>query len=199
MDPRHLQELMAVEQHYWWHRAKRALVLDVLRRALAPPGRLVEGGVGAGGNLAAFARLGYQVSGLDIAPEAVAHCRKLGLDDVQVHDLQRPWPVAAGSARAVVLLDVLEHLPDPAGALRHAADALAPGGGVVVTVPAGPSLMGPWDRMLGHYRRYTPRMLRAQAAEAGLRVRWVSHWNAFTYPAAWVVRRLERRRGVSCW
>src|SRR5437016_8194 len=101
MDPRHLQELMAVEQHYWWHRAKRALVLDVLRRALAPPGRLVEGGVGAGGNLAAFARLGYQVSGLDIAPEA------------------------------------------------------------------------------------------------GLRVRWVSHWNAFTYPAAWVLRRLERRRGVS--
>ena len=91
MDPRHLQELMAVEQHYWWHRAKRDLVLDVLRRSLAPPGRLVEGGVGAGGNLAAFARLGYQVSGLDVTPEAVAHCRS--------HHLPRPgilWVLASG-------------------------------------------------------------------------------------------------------
>jgi hypothetical protein len=61
-----------------------------------------------------------------------------------------------------------------------------------VTVPAIPALMGPWDRMLGHYRRYTRRMLRDQAAAAGLQVAWMSHWNAFTLPPALVVRTLEK-------
>src|SRR5437016_12577264 len=96
MDPQHLRELMTVEQVYWWHRAKRALVRRVLRRHFPPPGRLVEGGVGAGANLLSFARTGYQVTGLDIAPAAVAYCRGRGLQDVQVHDLQQPWPQAPG-------------------------------------------------------------------------------------------------------
>jgi len=46
--------------------------------------------------------------------------------------------------------------------------------------------------MLGHYRRYSKRLLRDHAHEAGLRVEWLSYWNAFTLPAAIVVRLLER-------
>lgn len=194
MDARHLEELKQVEETYWWHRAKRALALRLLRKHFPPPGRLVEGGVGAGCNLLAFARAGYEVNGLDISEAAIAHCRRLGLQDVQVHDLERPWPFRPRSTRVAVLLDVLEHLADPVQALRHAAGILEPGGGIVLTVPAGPSLMGPWDHMLGHYRRYTRALVRRQAHDAGLRVAWLSHWNAFTYPAAWVVRRFQRWR-----
>lgn len=192
MDLRHLHELATVEDTYWWHRAKRALVLELLKQHCPPPGRLIEGGLGAGGNLRAFAEAGYQVSGFDLMPEAVAHCRQCGLAEVCQHDLQEPWPVPAQSARAIVLLDVIEHTPDPVGILRHAAQAVAPGGGIVVTVPAYPWLMGPWDEMLGHHRRYTAGLLREQARAAGLRVAWLSHWNAFTLPAAIVVRGSER-------
>ena len=99
----------------------------------------------------------------------------------------------------VVLLDVLEHVPDPVAVLKCAAATLDERGGIVVTVPAIPALMGPWDRMLGHYRRYTRRMLRDQARAAGLQLAWVSHWNAFTLPPALVVRTLEKlgRQGRS--
>jgi len=194
MDARHLDELKEVERSYWWHRAKRALVRRVLRQHYPPPGRLVEGGVGAGANLLSFARAGFQVSGLDIAPASVEYCRGRGLQDVQVHDLQQPWPMEPRSARVVVLLDVLEHLSDPIQALGHAANVLEAGGGIVFTVPAGPSLMGPWDEMLGHYRRYTPAMIRRQANEAGLQIVWLSHWNSFTYPLAWTIRRVQRWR-----
>ncbi|MGH7127058.1 MAG: hypothetical protein ACREIV_00720, partial [Planctomycetaceae bacterium] len=48
------------------------------------------------------------------------------------------------------------------------------------------------DAALGHFRRYTTGMLRAQAEEAGLRVLRVSHWNAFTLPAAVAVRSYQR-------
>jgi hypothetical protein len=52
--------------------------------------------------------------------------------------------------------------------------------------------MGPWDRMLGHYRRYTAALLRKQTRSAGLRVAWLSHWNAFSLPPALAVRSLEK-------
>jgi SAM-dependent methyltransferase len=200
MDPLHLDELIALEKRYWWHVAKRELVSKILRKHLPPPGLLIEGGVGGGANLCAFRDLGYQVRGFDLMPEAVEHCRSLGIPDVSTHDLQEPWPVEPRCARAVVMLDVIEHVPEPVRVLRNAAEALDAGGGIVVTVPACPSLMGPWDEMLGHHRRYSGRLFRDHARQAGLRVVWLSHWNAFTLPPALVIRNAEklgrRRRTV---
>lgn len=197
MDPEHLHELIQVERAYWWHVAKRELVLGLLRRHAPPPGLLVEGGLGGGANALAFQRLGYDLVGFDLAPEAVAHGRSLGLERATVLDLHDPWPIPPRSARAIVLLDVIEHLADPEQALRNAAAALRADGSLIVTVPAIPSLMGPWDRMLGHHRRYSRPLLREHAARAGLAVRWVSAWNSFTLPAAYLVRMREKRRDLA--
>jgi SAM-dependent methyltransferase len=153
---------------------------------------LLEGGIGSGGNLLAFQKLGYDVAGLDILPEAVEHARQRGLSDVWQQSLEEPWPVEPQSLRAVVLLDVLEHLADPVAALRQARESLRDDGAIVFTVPAYEWLYGTWDKTLGHYRRYTTRELRRQAREAQLQVAWVSHWNAFTLPAAVVVRGWSR-------
>jgi len=192
MDPKHLEELIAVERGYWWHVAKRELVLELLRQHFPPPARLVEGGVGGGANLLAYRELGYDVSGFDLMPEAVAHCQGLGIADVRTLDLEQSWPLENGPARVVVLLDVIEHVADPVQVLRNAAATLDEAGGILLTVPAIPALLGPWDRMLGHYRRYSRRLLREHAQAAGLRVHWLSSWNAFTLPPAIVVRTLER-------
>jgi SAM-dependent methyltransferase len=195
MDPKHLEALIAVERTYWWHVAKRELVLDLLACHAPPPGILVEGGVGGGTNALTFRELGYEVQGFDLMSESVEHCRKLNFGAVQAWDLQETWPTETGSARAVVLLDVIEHVPDPARVLRNAASALRPDGSIIVTVPAIPALMGPWDRMLGHYRRYSRRMLAEHARAAGLEVSWMSHWNAFTLPAAVAIRAMEKLTG----
>lgn len=195
MDVAHLHELVRLEQSYWWHAAKREVVRAALLRWCPPPGRLIEGGVGGGGNLLAWREMGYTVSGFDVSSEAVCRCRgDLSLDVVR-HDLQEPWPIAPGTADVVVMLDVLEHLERPAVGLRYAAEALTPQGNLILTVPAIGSLMGPWDRMLGHHRRYTPRLLRKHAVEAGLRMKWLSYWNSFCLPVAYPVRRWQRARG----
>lgn len=192
MDPAHLQSLIDIEQDYWWHVSKRALVRGLLDRTYPPPARLVEGGVGGGANLLALAQLGYDVAGMDQMPEAIDRCHELGLTDASVHDLTEPWPFPPESVRVALLLDVLEHIEDAVGTLRRAAAVLAPGGGVILTVPAGPYLMGPWDRMLGHVRRYTASLLRQQAAAADLETAWLSHWNAFSLPPALVVRTTQK-------
>lgn len=194
MDPGHLTQLVELEDSYWWHVAKRQLVLRLLKRFAPAPGRLVEGGIGSGRNLVEFSRLGYSVSGFDLMAESVEHVRQRGIDDVHVHDLEDPWPVASASLKAVVLLDVLEHIGDPVRVLRHVHQALTDDGAVVITVPAYPWLYSRWDEQLGHHRRYTMREFRRQVNEAGFRVQWLNHWNSFTLPAAVAVRGWEKIR-----
>lgn len=192
MDTEHLQELIQLEHHYWWHVAKRQLVLSWLSAHAPPPACVIEGGIGGATNLQHLWRLGYQVTGLDILPESIERAWQLGIARAYRHDLLQAWPVDAQSQDVVLLLDVLEHLEDPVLALRNAAASLRPGGWILLTVPAYPWLYGDWDRRLGHFRRYTARMLRHQAQQAGLAVAWLNYWNAFSLPAAIAVRLYQR-------
>jgi len=192
MDPSHLKELVQLEDSYWWHVAKRQLVTQLLQKFCPPPGRLVEGGIGSGRNLVEFSELGYDVTGFDLMPESVRHVRDRGIEDVRVHDLGQPWPINAESLRAVVLLDVLEHVEDPVLVLQYVHATLEEGGAVIVTVPAHPWLFSRWDEQLGHYRRYTVKQFRQHAGDAGFRVSWLNYWNSFTMPAAMAVRGWER-------
>ena len=192
MEASHLDELVELEDSYWWHIAKRRLVSSILKSEFPAPCRLVEGGIGSARNLICFQELGYEVHGLDIMPESVEHARDKGLANVSVHDLAHPWPMEEESVGVTVMLDVLEHLEDPVLVLSHIRNILQPGGGVVFTVPAYPFLYGDWDKRLGHYRRYTSKELTQHAREAGFEVNWMTHWNAFTFPAAVAVRSYQR-------
>ncbi|QDV50545.1 class I SAM-dependent methyltransferase [Gimesia fumaroli] len=188
MDPGHLTELIDLEENYWWHVAKRKLVTEILTTEFPPPGLVIEGGIGSARNLLEFNRLGYEVTGFDLMQEAVDHGRSRGLENVFVHELSQPWPVAPASAKAVLLLDVMEHMEDPVELLKNAAETLTEDGGIIITVPAYPMLYSDWDRKLGHFCRYTKLKFRHNAEQAGLKVKWVTHWNSFTLPAAIAIR-----------
>jgi SAM-dependent methyltransferase len=192
MQTAHLQELVDLEDTYWWHVAKRDLVLQLLAKHAPAPGKLIEGGVGSARNLLAFRDAGYDVSGFDLMPEAVLHARSRGVESVEQHDLVAAWPVKPNSVKAVVLLDVIEHVEFPTRVLSHAREALQTEGVVIVTVPAYQWLYSDWDEALGHYRRYTKRALRDQARQAGLKTVRITHWNSFTLPAAVAVRTAQK-------
>ena len=192
MDPSHLDELIELEDNYWWHIAKRELVTEIVTREFPAPARLAEGGIGSARNLVEFQKLGYEVVGFDLMPESVAHAKSRGLAQVHVHDLGLPWPVEANSLDVALMLDVLEHLESPVEVMLHAKNALREGGGIVFTVPCYPWLYSDWDKSLGHFRRYTAKEMRKQANEAGLTVDLMTHWNGFTLPAALAVRGYEK-------
>src|SRR5215475_3171635 len=63
-----------------------------------------------------------------------------------------------------VYINVLEHIEDDETELKTIFNALAPGGRILIFVPALPFLMSSMDRGLGHFRRYTL----AALATAGL-------------------------------
>lgn len=62
---------------------------------------------------------------------------------------------------AVIYIDVLEHIEDDAAEVRLAAERLRGGGVLVVLSPAHQWLYTPFDRAIGHHRRYNKRDLSA--------------------------------------
>jgi SAM-dependent methyltransferase len=61
----------------------------------------------------------------------------------------------------LIYIDVVEHIEDDRGELRAAASRLRAGGRVIVLSPAHQRLYTPFDKAIGHFRRYNLSMLRA--------------------------------------
>jgi SAM-dependent methyltransferase len=110
--------------------------------------------------------------GVDLSDTGVAIAKgKVPSGSFFQQDLLKPLTLPEeylGWATHAVCSEVLEHLEEPAVALRNVRRCLAPGGKLVVTVPAGP--MSAFDRYIGHRRHFTPGALRTLLEEAGLRV-----------------------------
>lgn len=68
----------------------------------------------------------------------------------------------------VCAFEVLEHIEDDAGSLRSWIDHVAPGGRVLLSVPAHMSRFSTADEIVGHFRRYDPDALEDVLSDAGL-------------------------------
>jgi len=154
---------------------RRSLIFRALDLARSPkPVRLLEIGSGQG-DLSRELKERHpelELVGMDVSEKGVQIARSKVPDGVFFQqDLGLPIGLPEryqGWATHAVCSEVLEHLDDPLAALRNARRCLAPGGRLVVTVPAGP--MSAFDRHLGHRRHFTPALLRRLLEDAGLEV-----------------------------
>jgi 2-polyprenyl-3-methyl-5-hydroxy-6-metoxy-1,4-benzoquinol methylase len=71
----------------------------------------------------------------------------------------------------VLYVDVLEHVEHDADELNHAMKKLGPGGRLIVMAPAHQSLYSPFDKAIGHFRRYDRHSLLAVAPHEARPVR----------------------------
>lgn len=108
--------------------------LKALLRHRPPPARTLEMGCGNGTFVATLAAAGYDATGLDLSPALTEYVRKTF--DVPVLtgplEAQRLPP---GSVDVLVMMDVLEHLPDPLQTLRAALPSLADDALLLVQTP----------------------------------------------------------------
>jgi SAM-dependent methyltransferase len=139
------------------------------------PGRLLDVGCSVGGFLDAARRSGWSVAGLETSSIPAREAQRRG------------FPVAVGSADHLPFRDaaldlvrmnaVLEHLLDPAAALREASRVLRPGGLLQALTLSADSwtlrLLGPRWRYLGvdgHIHVFSRAALLDAARRAGLEV-----------------------------
>ncbi|HVR39269.1 MAG TPA: class I SAM-dependent methyltransferase [Thermoanaerobaculia bacterium] len=93
----------------------------------------------------------------------------------------------------IVSLNVLEHIEDDVAALRAMREILTPGGHAALLVPAHPSLYGEYDRLDGHFRRYTRASFEDALRRAGFENFRVRYFNALGAFGWWVKYKLLRR------
>jgi SAM-dependent methyltransferase len=106
-------------------------------------------------------------------------------------------PFGDGAFDVVVALDVLEHIPDHEAAAREIARVLAPGGFVIVTVPAYRSLWSRHDVALMHQRRYRSGEVKRLLGAPGLRVARLTYTVSLFLPIVWAIRTSQRLRRSS--
>lgn len=100
-------------------------------------------------------------------------------------------------ADSCVCLNVLEHIHDDREAVGRMASVLAPGGVVVLLVPAFRALYGAIDANLGHFRRYNRELVRQIAMAVGLRISKIHYVNALGFFGWWANAHIFRRETQS--
>jgi SAM-dependent methyltransferase len=180
-------------------RGEFARTVDFLRK-FCSSGRLLELGCAYGFFLREAERY-FDVVGIELAEHAAEHARKSGLnvlsgvaDDANMQRI--------GKVDAIVVLDVIEHLPDPHAVLQTATKSLNPGGVVMITTGDFGSLSAKlsgkgWRLMTPpqHLWFFTQESMRRLAAALGLSVEHADHpWK--TVPASLILFQLQRMLGL---
>lgn len=154
-----------------WEVVRSRFFLSVLadHGALDAPGAWLDVGAGdawVGGKLLSRLPPDSTVLGWDI-----------NYDGKDLSSLDLPAGMCLTASRpserfdGVVLLDVIEHVADDRAFVDDVIGELtAPGGWVLVSVPAWPRLFSDHDRFLRHYRRYLPSQCRRLLSDGGVDV-----------------------------
>jgi SAM-dependent methyltransferase len=133
--------------------------------------------------------------GVDLVAAGLQKAHELEPDAALLQADACDLPFADASVDALVSANLLEHVPDDVRALREIGRVLRPGSRAAVVVPASPGMYDYYDEFLGHERRYRRGELAEKARSVGLRVLLDAHLGSLLFPAFWVTKKWNRRRG----
>jgi SAM-dependent methyltransferase len=186
------------QDRHWWFVGRRRIVAQLIRRFVRLPAgaRVLEAGCGYGGNLAMLGEVG-EVEAFEFDDDARAHAATLLRRSVAYGRLPDRVGFENENFDLIAMLDVLEHIDDDVGSLRALGERLAPGGSLLLTVPAVPWLWSDHDVLHQHKRRYTRALLIERLREAGFEVAGVGYFNTLLFPLALAQRLLARILGAA--
>jgi len=181
-------------EKHWWPLARNRIVRSAILDGLSDGSTILEVGCGRGFVVASLREAGLDCSGVEAAEvEPIAGAAPFVRSRLLANELPQQERQRYDT---ILLLDVIEHLPDPAGFLRGLVAAFPALSRVIVTVPARPELWSNYDEYFGHFRRYTRPMLVDLANDLGWNVRRMSYFFHSLYLPAWLTTRFSGRRAT---
>lgn len=186
-----------VETRHWWYRGMAAITCRILDRWYRPGGglRILDAGCGTGAAMTTYLAEYGTVTGFDVSDPALRFCMKRNARRIARASVEH-IPFASNRFDLVTSFDVLYEraVRDDAAALAEIARVIAPGGRLLLRLPAYDWLRGQHDRAIHTARRYHARQLTGLLRRGGFVVEWVSYANTFLFPLALLKRLAERIR-----
>ena len=182
-------------QDNFWHQARNRIVWSKLTTVLGRNDKVLDIGCGRGVVVQFLRNMGVDCEGVDIGSptpvsRGVAPHLRLG---ISAFDL--PSAIREGCG-AILLLDVLEHLPAPSNFLRESERWFPNIKSVLVTVPARMELWSNYDSYYGHCRRYSLHDIAGVAEGTNLRLESGGYFFHSLYAGALLLRLLGRDRST---
>lgn len=151
----------------------------------------LEVGCGKGLEIKQLRDAGVNAHGVELAHvtplEPVACYIKTGMDALELPLEQRL------DVTGLLLLDVIEHLPDPLRFLKGLQTSFPNVSVVIMTVPASQEVWSNYDEFYGHYRRYSLQMLEDLSSELG----WQQHDAGYFFRLPYFPARLMTLLGLT--
>ncbi|MEO5931417.1 MAG: class I SAM-dependent methyltransferase [Candidatus Kapaibacterium sp.] len=184
------------EESHWWFAARSEIVRRIIERYgnLNKGDTILDIGCGTGAIMKELSK-SYNMVGIDMSPLAVEYSKKRGLTNVFQMSAQE-FPKEKFNVKAVLLLDVIEHIDDDVDVLKTARDIVGKDGRVIITVPAYQWMWSAHDVANHHKRRYNSATLRASLAAAGLQPIKMTYYNTLLFPLAALKKLVDRNKDV---
>jgi len=195
MERRVYERMAEIDRDHWWFVGRRKILTALIERfrPKAGPLRILEVGCGTGSNIAMLQQFGTVDA---VEPDDRARAFAAKRTGIAIKGGYLPEvPLEDSYYDLIVLLDVLEHIPDDRAALIALRPKLRPGGRLLLAVPAMPGLWSGHDIAHHHQRRYTAETLEAVVRAAGFRKVHRAAFNTLLLPAIVGVRWLNRLLG----
>jgi len=133
---------------YWW---SNRFYATLARRHGRRGARLLEIGSGLGHLVAQLAD-SFRTFGMDLNHWAVRQSKPVAQASMLETASAQELPFADASFNVVIIKHIVEHLPDPARAIREIGRVTEPGGILILATPNLSSLLKPWkgDKWIGY-------------------------------------------------
>jgi SAM-dependent methyltransferase len=189
------QALRDLQDEHWWFVGRRRIIRELIAAHVPLPSdaAILEAGCGYGGNLPLLQEFG-RVSAFEYDDQARAFAARASGIAVAPGALPDRLDLGGRTFDLIAMLDVLEHIEEDSASLARLGEHLAPGGRMVITVPAFAWLWSRHDEVHHHKRRYSRAALKSALARAGLRPVRTGYFNTLLFPLALVQRLASRLR-----
>lgn len=156
----------------------RNINLMCLVTSLVKGKTVLDIGSGSGFLLNMLSEQGKKAFGIEPLTEMIKISKKryptLSVYQGYAEDIEKIFPHLVDS---VIMTDVLEHIKDDGEQLKKISKKIYKYGQIIIVVPAYQFLYGERDRQLGHYRRYSSKILKKILKESDFRVVSIRYWN----------------------
>lgn len=126
-----IEYLASREEQYWAIRE----ALDAWRKTGPRNNKVLEIGSGYGYLTYALRTCGFDVAGVDLSQAAVSDASRRYGHHFLCADASQLLSASPDAYGAIIMSEVLEHLPDPVATVASIARSLAPGGRLILTTP----------------------------------------------------------------